>query len=192
MGDTPAMGTGVLKYRTSAKQIDKIAIRPLPPFHKMWMSYPDTTDTHAVGVLIGGGVRRNLELSDEGARWTDTCAIRMSRALNYAGDSIPKKAKYLSVVSGGDSFWYAYRVKELVVHLQKAHGSPSLVLSQGTNSADLAQIRGKKGVVVFEGARGTTGVRHIDLWDGEEIRYNDLTKDPQISVTKIMFWEAKP
>ena len=65
----------------------------LPPFGLLWANHPTDHDPEAVKRMIGGRV--NLP-------WiTNTCAIRMSHALNHAGSPIPKRHPSLSTVEPG-------------------------------------------------------------------------------------------
>src|SRR6516225_4829960 len=80
----------------------------LPAYDAIWnvyrdyVNYPDPQD---VKDMIGGAVN---------ADWiTNTCAIRMSRALNYIGVSVPVHFKGMSTVKGGDGKRYAFRVREM-------------------------------------------------------------------------------
>ena len=61
-----------------------------------------------LGDKIGGKVKQNID----GGFFTNTCAIRMSYALNYAGLEI-ENSDDISVSSGSDKKWYIYRVKDL-------------------------------------------------------------------------------
>src|SRR5579859_1604719 len=76
----------------------------LPSFSILRQHYPDQ-DPDTVKQTIGGKVN---------ADWiTNTCAVRMSRALNYSGIAIPTDAQGLHVISGADAKWYSYRMQEL-------------------------------------------------------------------------------
>lgn len=137
----------------------------LPRFVKMWNHYPMGSAAQAKQ-LIGGKVN---------AGWIDnTCAVRLSRSLNYGGLQLPFNKKLqngltLNTVSGADKRWYAFRVKELKQFLREVIGPPA------TTSTDRVPGKGisyrhfskKQGIIVFEVNvnRGFGG--HIDLWDGE-------------------------
>src|SRR5438093_11664300 len=79
----------------------------LPSYDVVWNVYPDyeNYEPQEVKDLIGGAVN---------ADWIkNTCAIRMSRALNYVGIPVPLHFKGMSTVKGGDSKRYAFRVREM-------------------------------------------------------------------------------
>jgi len=81
---------------------------------KIWDEYPkkseykDARDLY--NRLIKGDLLNNFnsskndnDLSNDGA-WENTCAARMSRALNYAGIRIPEKGFGLTAPSNGSKF----------------------------------------------------------------------------------------
>jgi hypothetical protein len=190
------MGTMGKKTRHGAGKppVAPPQVRGLPPFQKMWDAYPDASDVHDVGTLIGGHVLINLELPEDKGQWKNTCAVRTSRALNYAGDPIPgpsrfklKKGGTMDVVSGSDKLWYAHRVTDLEEYLRRTYGSPSDSVEPGKGGVDMTRFGGRKGIVVYEvGWDNATG--HIDLWDGTKVRHEDFSKEPKL--TKVLFWEA--
>lgn len=123
------------------------------------------------------------------AAWiTNTCAIRMSRALNYGGLAIPR-GQGLSIVSGSDKLWYAYRVKELSRWLRKQLGKPDVSVTPvlGTETAPEAII-GKKGILVIE-ANWSDATGHFTLWE-ETACVDDSWYFPV--ATAIKFWELAP
>ncbi|HEX8873185.1 MAG TPA: T6SS effector amidase Tae4 family protein, partial [Nitrosospira sp.] len=80
----------------------------LASYDALWIVYPDYInfpDPKDVKDLVGGAVN---------AAWiTNTCAIRMSRALNYTGNPLPADFKGMTTVKGGDGYRYAFRVREM-------------------------------------------------------------------------------
>jgi hypothetical protein len=82
------------------------AKKTLPSFATLLQNYPHAGGPEVPKALIGGEVN---------AAWiTDTCAIRMSMALNYSGFPIPARGKSaMYVLKGDDGMWYAIRVAEL-------------------------------------------------------------------------------
>lgn len=137
----------------------------LPPFEQMWTAYP-RGEVADVKKLVGGNVD---------ADWiTNTCAIRMSRAFNYAGQPIPKDFalphdKTLATVRGGDDLRYAFRVAELKAYLEARYGMPTKIVEAeaGGQGVDADDFRGYKGVIVFDVKGWDDATGHIDLWDGE-------------------------
>lgn len=128
---------------------------PKPPaFDTLWSNYPEGTSPD-VRKTIGGEVDND--------DYANTCAIRVSRALNYSGQPI-KKQKGLYSVKGADKKWYALRMKELTEYLKKKWGKPQVAVKKP--KGDSSKFDGKKGVISFLGIPGYSGGGHIDLWDG--------------------------
>lgn len=140
--------------------------KTLPSFSQLLQNYPHEGGPEVPKALIGGDVN---------AAWiTDTCAIRMSRALNYSGFPIPARGhSKMYVVAGGDKMWYAIRVAELKAWLQTLLGPPNVVPPRG-QKIDIAAYKGRKGILALKihyAARpgeATAAAGHIDLWDGNQ------------------------
>lgn len=130
-----------------------------------------------VKALIGGKVN---------ASWvTNSCAIRLSRALNYGAFHIPYISG-LSVVSGEDKLWYAYRVREVTAWLKRLWGRPQVVLKYANRLGAPEALLGKKGILVVE-VPFSDATGHMTLWDGQrcidDSDYFDLA-------TQVMLWEV--
>jgi len=124
--------------------------RDLPAFADMWANYPNG-EADDVKALIGGNVN---------ATWvTNTCTIRLSRALNYAGFDIPSDVSGLNTLRGGDDKRYAYRVAEMRRYLLGVLGQPTIT---GT---DPSLYQGHKGIIMFV-VKFSDATGHFDLWDG--------------------------
>jgi len=138
--------------------------RSLPSFAMLMQNYPHEGGPEVPKALIGGDVN---------AAWiTDTCAIRMSRALNYSGFPLPAKGKSnMLVLKGEDEMWYAIRVSELKAWLQSEVGPPHRVSHKGPPIA-IQQYRAVKGILALKihylarPGEATAATGHIDLWDG--------------------------
>jgi hypothetical protein len=116
-----------------------------PTFQVLWDNYPNGTSPE-VSKSIGGKVEIN--------NFSNTCVVRASRAFNAnVADLIPgptEAAKYgMSVVSGSDKKWYAYRVSEFRKYMIGKYGNPLSSKGDGTKNPPTAMI-GKKGVIEFE------------------------------------------
>ena len=93
----------------------------LPSYLSLERNYDTDPDYNAVKARIGGGLT---------ASWlgNNTCAMRVSKALNYAGSAYRiKRGQGMEVVKGADGFYYGYRVSELKRYLLSLYGSPKLV-----------------------------------------------------------------
>lgn len=124
---------------------------PLPPFAQLEDKYPNGTASE-VKFLIGGNV--NL------AWVTNTCVIRISRAMNYAGEPIPRNFAGLNTIRGGDNKRYAFRVAEFQNFMTTRFGQPSVT---GSKAGDFA---GKTGIIMFTVNGWSDATGHFDLWDG--------------------------
>src|SRR5262249_8446818 len=148
-----------------------------------YSSYPKQDDASVVKALIGGHVN---------ADWiTNTCAIRLSRALNYSGMQIPAHHAGLSTVSGADGLWYAYRMQELRAYLTRTLGQPSISASKSRGaSIDRSIFAGKKGIIAFD-IHFSDAAGHLDLWDGKTFIHEHIAgKDYFTLATKISHWTA--
>jgi hypothetical protein len=143
-----------------------------PKFNQLQAAYPKGT-AEDVFKLIGGKVEAN--------NFANSCAIRVSRSLNYSGykvDYIPPNL----TVSGGDGNWYIYRVKEFIKYLNAKFGKPDIVVK---NSPYQQKFKNKKGIIVFEVDEWSDASGHATLWDGvtcSDKCYFPLSK-------KVMLWE---
>jgi hypothetical protein len=148
------------------------ARRTLPAFDKIWAAYPHG-EASEVKKLIGGAVD---------AAWiTNTCAIRVSRALNEAGFAIPRTVAGLNTVRGGDNKRYAYRVAELRRYMRTVLGRPDITSS---NPDDFI---GKKGLIVFEVRGWSDATGHFDLWDGTQPAHAEYFD----RASSVQLWLAK-
>ncbi len=123
----------------------------------MMNNYPGTQSSGDVYKLIGGKVYQNY-VSDP-IKYANSCALRMSRALNYSGVKIPFIKGQTG--SGSDGKWYFYRVSDLNNYISNDLGWT--VDMTGSSASDFAN---KKGIIMFQdcGWRDATG--HFDLWNG--------------------------
>jgi hypothetical protein len=160
-------------------------VATLPSFSKLWDQYPDYLhySSGEVKQMIGGKVN---------AAWiTNTCAIRLSRALNYNALEIPRKSAGLNVVGGADKKWYAFRVRELRTWLTSKLGRPGFDISKKVKTPfDKGTISHLRGIIGFDiRFRDATG--HLDLWDGSRFSSEHLmSKDYWTHATRIWLWTS--
>lgn len=130
----------------------------IPRFADLAGSYPNGSDER-IKRLIGGKVN---------AAWVDhTCAVRLSRAFNYAGLPVPSDFAGMKVISGGDGKNYAFQVRGMRPWLESVFGPPQIRVKR---PGDRRRFLGRKGVIAFvipfSDASG-----HVDLWDGSKYTY---------------------
>ncbi len=108
---------------------------------------------------------------------TDTCTLRLSRALTYSDCPIPNNAPGLRTVHGGDKLNYAYAVQEFHRWIIGRFGRPDIEVKGAPVARD--KFASHKGLIIFDikfgnnpgmswGAQG-----HADLWDGNMF-YDEL------------------
>jgi len=162
---------GLLQYSVIASNYPLPSVYPTP-----------ISDTHSIWKLVGGNVQKNAE----GGAWgrePNSCAVRMSHALNASGVMV--KFVKGGTVSGKTppKWWYYFRVANL----------KRFINSQFSNKVtytptEFKKLCNKKGIVVLNiHFRNATG--HADLWDGTHMIDGD---DAYIDIsTTIDFWELE-
>jgi len=157
----------------------------IPSVTKLQTNYPSGT-VDQIAKLVGGEVEKNL-LNAKFTSYKDTCAIRVSRALNYGGDPIPYigsidnpyvKGK-LRANKGSDDKRYIYSTYDMRVYLNVRYGYGKKFKSTVT-ATDLA---GVKGIIAF-------GFLHLDIWDGTGCSGHCYFSDSRIANDNIYVWET--
>ncbi|GJE61676.1 T6SS effector amidase Tae4 family protein [Methylobacterium trifolii] len=145
-----------------------------PSFDWMWTYFPDHGKYPTLKDLfgwLGGGLKRNIDEPGFGPAG-NTCAARMSRALNYANHPITaKQIKQLSLnaLLGDDKKHYLFRVRELRTYLTHTIGVTPKTVKKDFQTA----FAGERGIVAFRVAGWQSASGHIALWDGSSFREND-------------------
>jgi hypothetical protein len=161
-----------------------MALKPLV-WSSLWNEYPDYINytSKQVKQEIGGAV------ADD---WiTNTCAIRLSRTLNYNGVPVPGNFSGMSTVKGGDGKRYAFRVREIDRWMHTALGKPDFEIAKKENAAfDKTTLSGSKGIIGFN-IRFADATGHLDLWDGSRFSSEHATsRDYWTAAAKIWMWNA--
>jgi hypothetical protein len=125
-------------------------------FSSMWSNYPGAMTATEVYRLIGGRVLQNHLDNPDG--FQNSCALRLSRALNYGGYPLPYTRGQTG--SGADGLWYFYRVSDIERQVRSRFGSPD------DTAATQQEVDGKKGIILFGTCGWTDATGHIDLWNG--------------------------
>jgi len=132
----------------------------LPPYSVLREHFPAIA-LDELKELIGGRARADSI--------TNGCAIRLSRALNLAGQPIPAKRKGLVAIRGEDGKRYAIRVREMRRYLNARYGPPTLTAPGGEVAPSFLGI---PGIILFEVEIWSDATGHLDLWDGERCEYH--------------------
>ncbi|WP_158823300.1 type VI secretion system amidase effector protein Tae4 [Granulicella sp. S156] len=141
----------------------------LPNFDILRRNYPTGENPDAVRMAIGGAVARMPPLSN-------TCVIRMSRALNYAGPlyEIPQNggASPLLTYKGGDGKNYALRVAQFLHYLAQSYGRPDISKRyQRGEKESITPFLGKRGIIAWHISGWSDASGHFTLWDGTQGLY---------------------
>lgn len=137
---------------------------------------PKDLTTQELADELGGKVETNIETNP--AAFGNTCAIRISHALNGSGHLVPY-SKSPRVISDKDKRWYIYSVDELSAYLSKTYGPPFAPPKREASS-----FSGMRGIILFRGGiTGATG--HADLWNGFSCEGTCY-----FGALRIEFWEA--
>ena len=160
----------------------------LPTYASLLKAYPDYVNFTSPQVLklIGGKVEIN--------NFTNTCAVRLSRTLNYNSIELPgpSSAGSMNVVSGKDKKWYAYRVRELRTWLTQQLNQPIFDHSkkQGEDF-DKSSIKNYQGIIGFD-INFSDATGHLDLWDGSQFtsEKKGLDQDYWKIATRIWIWKT--
>jgi|GEM_PF-851628 len=107
----------------------------------------------------------------------NTCAIRVSYAMNFSGIDAFKIDRAFAVATKkinfitdrtrpGEGVVYIYRVDELASYLLQKYGRPQIWAKKGDNLRQ--KVYGKKGIILFVVKSWDNATGHFDLWDGEK------------------------
>ncbi|WP_032699597.1 type VI secretion system amidase effector protein Tae4 [Pseudomonas syringae] len=136
-----------------------------PFFTAAWAAsqhiYDPVAPEKRVAEVIGGLVAQNINNPDPLQRWENTCAIRISHILNYAGSAVPRTLG--ETVTGGDKKQYFYRIENLIAFLKNSWGKPEIVRYP---PSDGGALKNKRGIIIFEISGWSNARGHATLFDG--------------------------
>ena len=150
----------------------------LPTFADFKTACPSKSTTAQVlcNTIIGGNVATMYNAVIASGKKFNTCALRISRALNYSGIELPSLPNNpngsKNSVTGADGKNYIINAKALNKWMRKTFGTPTgtnhIVNSQGgTKGKDFADlIANKKGIysmIALQSIQDTWGTGHVDL-----------------------------
>jgi hypothetical protein len=171
-----------------------------PSFELMWLNFPDHKKYPTLRDLhmhIGGALAKNITSVGFGPNG-NTCAVRLSRALNYGNMPISgklTKSLGITTLTGGDGKLYIFRVSDMKKYLSNALGVSPLRITSGFDKAFAA----RRGFVSFDVVGWNNASGHVALWDGLDFReahddYRFLKDDPstpqkEAAVQAMTLWE---
>lgn len=186
-----------------------------PQFADVWASYPKQAAKDVYGLIAGevGGLyqepakkkaRQGSEEPPEPPKpFDDACALRLSRALNYAGVHIAHAGAGRQA-SGADGKRYLVTFEDMAALIRRNWGAPEKSVKAG--GADVrGQFAGKKGVMVFQVSGWQSAQGHITLWDGAQCADRayfehepleipegaESSPYPEVKTTEVLLWELK-
>ena len=134
--------------------------RDVPPFPVLLKNYPNLRNSEVVKRSIGGNVAKTIG----NPQFDNTCTIRISKDLNYAGVPVPGSYPGLATMRGGDGFHYAFRVSEMRRWLTSMFGPPDIDVKGPPVSRE--PFKSAKGIICFD-IHFSDATGHLDLWDGQ-------------------------
>lgn len=160
----------------------------LPSFNDFKQNYPGGSDGNCIMAsnvfeMIGG------ELINP--NFTNACAARVSKSLNYSGIAIPKINGL--TFKGADGKYYFLGASHLNNWLIKTFGEPTYSLNQNQAGTDgqgfRAIINAKKGIYImipqYPRRFGASG--HADIYDGSNFNCGSYF-DPPGGLYKASLW----
>ena len=122
-------------------------------------AYPtDVNSPNSVWHLIGGKVLVNAKSGN----FKNSCAVRLSHALNKSGEIIPFKSGVTSSGRNPPKWWYIFRVAEMKSYLTGRYGAPVVYKSQVK-----FQKCAPKGILVLDVPGWSDASGHATLWNGK-------------------------
>jgi hypothetical protein len=142
-------------------------------FERLFAAYPNgSSDT--VKALIGRRSEAWIE---------NTCAIRVSYALNFSGiddlkidaafAAMSKEIHFITDKSKpAKNVVYIYRVDEFANYLLKKYGRPQIWAKKGHDNLR-QKVYGKKGIILFVVNSWDNATGHFDLWNKDKPAHED-------------------
>jgi Type VI secretion system (T6SS), amidase effector protein 4 len=199
-----ATQTPALRARTGSVTATVIAHRP--SWRDMEKNYPaETIGSGNFYPMVGKAYARAANDPDPviAASYANTCAARMSYALNRSGLRLPTAPNGGSL-KGDDGYNYWLRVAQLREKLkqhfgaadkQLIHQKVGKILTQSDMNSRVQSSRGfiaglgsMKGIVVFEVSGWSDASGHFTLWDGQNLKYVGPGEHNNPSSSEYYFW----
>ena len=161
-------------------------------FKKLWRNYPVGKSASDTYKLVGG--QAYMLHKENPDSYTNACALRLSRSLNYSGYKIKKRESGFYTVKGDDKLSYLLRVKEMIKLIKSKFGTPTSTFnSSSTSMASVSnKLAGKTGIIVFDVSGWSDATGHVTLWNGNTCGDSCyFTPHAPAKTEQILFWEIK-
>jgi Type VI secretion system (T6SS), amidase effector protein 4 len=162
-----------------------------PDFVQMWANFPTHPAYPTLKDLfthIGGQLADNIDVPSFGPNG-NTCAVRMSMALNHGSAPISKgvtKALGLSVLTGADKKLYLFRVRGLKTYLAKVLGV-AVVDKKAPFGDTFAK---KRGIVTMDVSGWGNASGHVAIWSGKDFHEPAFDNDPKTTAREATTTQA--
>jgi RHS repeat-associated protein len=196
------------------------------PYSTLAANYPTTGTSKEMYNSVGGDVakRFNEHENDAGGNaYANTCALRMSTALNKSGNDIDtdvknSKGQAMYTETGGDGKDYALRKSDIKDYMKGEYGKADISTKSTDKNFDskVSEIKGQKGVIVFDVTGWGDATGHVTIYDGKgacghdcyfpdsdkiktqntaiqawNAAHPDEKQKPMVTVTGVSIWIAK-
>jgi hypothetical protein len=177
----PKPNTSISEYAVFANNAiwySDVLLDTLPmTYSSLKASYPTTGSPKQMYNIVGGDVAKAYndgEAKDPTNNpYANTCALRMSVALNKSGNDLDikinnNKGESMYTLTGGDKKEYALRKNDIKDYMKAKYGKADLITKSTDKDFDeqISKIQGQKGVIVFDVSGWGNATGHITIYDG--------------------------
>lgn len=166
-----AMGNNPIRYN------DPVGDTLPMTYSALEANYPTTGTPEEMYNSVGGDVssRFNEHKNDVGGNaYANTCALRMSVALNKSGNDIDtdvknNKGQKMYTEKGGDGKDYALRKSDVKDYMKGKYGKADISIKSTDKDFDkkVSEIKGQKGVIVYDVTGWGDATGHVTIYDGK-------------------------
>jgi RHS repeat-associated protein len=215
-----AMGNNPIRYN------DAVGDTLPMTYAALEANYPTTGTAKQVYNNVGGEAAKaynDHESDGDQNPYANTCALRMSLALNKSGNDIDtdvknSKGKTMATLEGSDGKDYAIRKSDIKDYMKGEYGKADISAKSTDKDFDqkVSEIKGQKGVIVFDVTGWSDATGHVTIYDGKgncghdcyfpdsdkikqentdrqawNTAHPDENQLPMVKVTGIRIWIAK-
>src|ERR1700743_2456319 len=147
------------------------------PYSVLEANYPKDGTAKEVYNNVGGDVAKRYndnESQGDQSPYANTCALRMSVALNKSGNDIDtdvknSKGQAMYTEKGGDDKDYALRKSDVKDYMKAEYGKADITTKSTDKdfAAKITEIQGQKGVIVFDVTGWSDATGHVTIYDGK-------------------------